>query len=400
MEIKAKFLLSNAFMWTLLLFAVSVAFTLLSMVADDSEASLWGLHYSYYMLPLFAVNWLVIFRYGSFIGWKSQSVIMLGWMLFVSLNVLAISSNKAIDLVKVNLWGSAYFASYCLSRLYPDFIYRLSKCFLVIFIIGFIIYIQGKVYQTHNAAMGIETSSNGIYCLLTVIPWLMFLHNKKLVLLLLSVAFITTVFSNKRAAMLMVLFIMLPSFQHVLNEVESKWVSRTIAFLFALGFVFVAYLVGEEFVGGRLIERFNTIESTGGSGRLEIWTRVWKAFGSLHWSEQLMGHGHYTVRSLGVASAAHNDFLDVLYDYGILGLILYVILHIYFLYRMCKLYTKKSDYFIPYTCMWMIFFVMSMVSILMVQQRYLIYMAVFWGAIEGDIYSRELYKEVRKQIVP
>ena len=133
---------------------------------------------------------------------------------------------------------------------------------------------------------------------------------------------------------------------------------------------------------------------------MDIWASVLKAFGSLHWSEQLMGHGHYSVRSLGVASAAHNDFLDVLYDYGIIGLILYVILHIYFLCKMYKLYTKKSDYFIPYTCMWLIFFVMSMVSILMVQQRYLIYMAVFWGAIEGDIYSRELYREVRKQIVP
>lgn len=113
-------------------------------------------------------------------------------------------------------------------------------------------------------------------------------------------------------------------------------------------------------------------------------------FRTSSFSGQLFGHGPRGVQQLGMATAAHNDFLEVLYDYGILGLIVYLSIHVHLIRRTIRLKKTNNPLFWSFFTMYIIFFVMSMVSILIPQQRYLIYMAVYWGCLEGYNYNVKL----------
>lgn len=380
----------------LFVFAISVVITMYSMTSGDDENRLLGLNYSFYLLPLLIVNILICIANLHVISIKSVCGIMIVWIIMVSLNIILGGSKLAVNLIRVNLWTTSFLAAFILARTIENAVDFIVKLFLIIYFISFYFFWRGKIIQQDVMENGMEAATNAIYCLVSIVPFVLFIKNKSIILLLLFMTFVCTVFSNKRGATIIMALILIPTIRMVFSNMKKKGLRNVLVILIGILIVFSFKYISDLYVGGRLLVRFNEIDETGGAGRMEIWTEVLKSFQDSSLIEQLFGHGHRAVNNLSWATAAHNDFIEVLFDYGVVGLIVYLLIHFILIKRTLQLRKTKNPIFLPYLSMYLIFFTMSMVSILIVQQRYLIYMAVFWGMLEGCNFNYQLVQYNKK----
>jgi O-antigen ligase len=364
-----------------------------SFTTGEGEKLL-GLNYSYYILPLFFVNILICLSGFRYIQLSSISKYVFLWLIVVTLNVILISSHKVTYLIRVNIWTTTFFSAFCLARTNKLTQQAITRLFLIIYVISFYYFWQGKAYQQYNMEMGLEGSSNAVYCLVTLIPVLMFLKNKRLSFIILFITLVCTVFSNKRGATIIMVLIILPLISNIFGGIKNRILKYIIIIGTVVVMVFSLYYIGNTYVEGRLVERFNQIEETGGSGRTEIWGNILTSYQSSSTIEQMLGHGHYAVNEAGFAGAAHNDFVEVLYDYGVVGLLFYLLLHLCLIRKAFVLWKARNPVFNSFLAMYLIFITMSMVSILIVQERYLIYMAVYWGMLEGYDYNIPVFNKI------
>ncbi len=89
-----------------------------------------------------------------------------------------------------------------------------------------------------------------------------------------------------------------------------------------LGVFFFFAVYGET----SILERFENVGSDQGSGRTLVWAETWRLIQNGDAFEFLIGHGHNTVvRDSIFALSAHNDYLEAWHDYGLIGMILYIL---------------------------------------------------------------------------
>lgn len=358
---------------------------------ETIEDTLFGIRLPYYMAPLFLVNIGIIVLNISLLSKRQMSIAVLIWSLYISFNVLFLSEVIYIDFIRVNLWASSFFASYLLVKRNPQRITSLTWLFIAVFIISTAYFTLSKYTQSSFAQIGLETQSNIVFCVLTVFPWILLQKNKKLTLIFCLITMVAVLFSNKRSAMIIIFLCIIPVVKYYFQykfKTKHLFILLSAAILFAITFSYI----NDNYLDNRIGERFSSVSEDGGSGRDRIWLYTWNGYQNSSFINQIFGNGHYKVSKLGQATAAHNDFLEVLFDYGAIGFLIYIFIHLCIFRRLIYLRKKKHPFANSYATMWIIFFVMSLVSILIVQQRYLIYMGVYWGAIEGYLVSQSKTK--------
>ena len=75
-----------------------------------------------------------------------------------------------------------------------------------------------------------------------------------------------------------------------------------------------------------LIGRFSNLESDQGSGRTIIYSNILSDFSSSDTFHVIFGHGFKSVRLITWPNElAHNDLLELLYDFGIIGFVIYLL---------------------------------------------------------------------------
>ena len=118
---------------------------------------------------------------------------------------------------------------------------------------------------------------------------------------------------------------------------NGKFISAKKIVIFSL--VALSIVLAINMLSSRLIrERFtlDSVLSTGGTGRFEIWEQGIKLFTGGSLFNQLFGYGAATVKSafinngFPIASVMHNLFLENLVEIGIVGFIIYLVMIIAF----------------------------------------------------------------------
>lgn len=382
-------LLKYAFLMSLLLFAWSVCVCMLNLTTDE-EVTIMGIPNNYFLAPLLMCNIAIVAINGFQHPHGGISSVVFTWMIMVSFVTALNANNLVFDLIKVNLWPTTYFASYLLFQKDPLFFKKIIYTFFVIFILGIVYFIIGKETQEAMSSMGLMASSNSVFCVITVLPFILLFKNKGVSIAATIVTLLCVIFSNKRSVTIAFAIALLPTLNNLLSGIKSKGRRNLIVIVLSAVAIVSFYYIGNTYLGGRIFDRFQGIEDDGGSGRVEIWTYVLQAFNSSNFISQLLGHGHYAVSELGDASAAHNDFLQVLYDYGIIVLFVYLSLHSAIIKKALMLKRTQSTLFASFYFFTVIFIVMSWVSILIPQQRYIIYMAILMAYIEVETNNNDI----------
>jgi O-antigen ligase len=133
-----------------------------------------------------------------------------------------------------------------------------------------------------------------------------------------------------------------------------------------------------------LFDRFASISEDGGSGRDIVYADVWNMIKSSDYSHIIWGHGYNQVRvDAELGFSAHNDFLEMLYDFGICGL-----------FAFCGFVASASNlrtyrrFSYPQKSALLVFVILSLFSHLVLVTSYVIPILVFWAYVPSNKLNR------------
>jgi hypothetical protein len=227
---------------------------------------------------------------------------------------------------------------------------------------------------------------NPVYYISYLMPVVFLLRSKVLKISGLFLIFVVIVLSYKRMAILAYAMSILVYF-YCLSKTSSNaglWKTMTIfvgavMFIGVLAFAF-RFLAGE--FGLDWGARMGSVVESGGSGRFDLWRQMLAALAADP-AYLLFGHG-YDATSRLLSTGAHNDILEILYDFGLMGLIIYLmfvatIVSIFL--KMMKLRYKHVDAF-AVSLVWFAFG--STFSMLINYPYWFLGLALFWGITIAD----------------
>lgn len=171
-----------------------------------------------------------------------------------------------------------------------------------------------------------STVNNKSYSIVALFPLLSIFWDKKwFMLLLMTMALFFVTFCLKRGAMIIAAIFYVISIIYVYIGRNKSMLNKRLIQLSVLALVIgVVYAFMSIYNSNDLIQaRIELTLEGGSSGRDYIYAKIWRAWEDSNILSQIIGHG--PISTLSAASRyAHNDWLEVLFDFGIFGLILYI----------------------------------------------------------------------------
>lgn len=113
--------------------------------------------------------------------------------------------------------------------------------------------------------------------------------------------------------------------------------------------VLIIFIVAYSFINNNnsaidnILSRFQGIKEDNGSGRTELYSILLDSFRSSPFVSQLFGHGYRSSIDALDGIPAHNDFLQILYDFGVVSLFVYIILLLQFV-KVCFYSLKQRSF--------------------------------------------------------
>jgi len=222
------------------------------------------------------------------------------------------------------------------------------------------------------------------YFLITILPLAYLLENRKISNSILFLAVVASVLSGKRTGAIACMIVLVI---YVISNHKSIQ-ARILAFLKLLALVACGYFVLSTLLGTRfdlLVDRMMALSDDGGSGRDQVFALVLNDFYKSGFFQTVFGHGYNSVinspSSLGYS--AHNEFLETLYDYGLIGILLYISIFIVLWRNYRKLKDKKIK--TAYMMSILIFFINSMFSHQILYTTNIIMLCAFWGYCDARL---------------
>lgn len=314
------------------------------------------------------------------------------WCVFMPLVMIHSHNTHLSDYALTILWPLLFEVSYRICKSDMQRILMFRKLFVVVFVWGIILLIQSRLIMSQLD----HDQTNTIYFSLLTLPWIVIPDRIRTRIIIIAFFSLLALISMKRSAMLVVAVIWITYTALYLRQKRNKLLGIFfVVILLIVGYIVISRV--NDTMGGRVEERM-TEETDENSGRLAIWAVVITMIQDSSLPEYILGHGHFAVKNnMPFELSAHNDLLEVIYDYGLILFALYMCLWWHIFLRCLYLYRCKSSLFLPYLISFVIFVVMSMVSHLILYTSYFNYIVAFWGCVEGVIDSNEIQNKLNRQ---
>lgn len=139
-----------------------------------------------------------------------------------------------------------------------------------------------------------------------------------------------------------------------------------------------------------VIDRLLSTGQTSNEGREDVWPVVISMIRYSDIIALIFGHGFDTViENSPLALSAHCDFLEVIYDYGVSGLLLYLTFYKRLWNGFIRMYRQGSELAAPMSFTFVTAFVVSLFSHLIIFPTYFLGFCLFWGLAMGSVDSEE-----------
>ena len=271
------------------------------------------------------------------------------------------------------------------------------KCVLAL-LVGLVgVYIYILLFRNEYAFVGIYASLNASYFFIILLPCILFATSNTLVRAFSIICVTVLVFSSmKRGGIIawglsLLVYYIINVFVNRKNREKKRRIFPIISFLLlsiTLIFLFIQFDLA---TGGYIIGRFDAISEDEGSGRLGIYMEVIAKIQKSDFISFIFGHGRLAVEKVtAYGMPAHNDFLEMFYDYGAIMFILYVAFHTSFLLNIFKLIRIKSAYAPIMAMSYVSFFIFSMISHVFLYSYFLFYI-MLWGSVWGTLNRESCY---------
>ena len=311
-----------------------------------------------------------------------------------NMNSKVVATLQAILIPAFLLFFYSLFQSYNFKAFFLKCVFA-----LLVGLVGVYMYIL--LFRNEYVFVGIYASLNASYFFIILLPCILFTTSNTLIRAFSIICVTVLVFSSMKRGGIIALALSLLVY-YIINVIVNKEngerkrrVFPIISFLFlciALIFLFIQFDLA---TGGYIIGRFDAISEDEGSGRLGIYMEVIDKIQKSDFIPFIFGHGRLAVEKVtAYGMPAHNDFLEMFYDYGVIMFILYLVFHIFFLLNIFKLIRIKSAYAPIMAMSYVSFFIFSMISHVFLYSYFLFYI-MLWGAVWGTLNRESYYASYR-----
>lgn len=308
------------------------------------------------------------------------NILFVVWLFVIAIsNYLFIPIDRFISYsLQQTIWILSSYLFYNIGKNYikPFYIAVCVSCICAF--MAFCVY--NELYILRNfVAIASKVQVNEIYFLLCMLPWVMLIEGNKLKFIRIILLFIIlwfTVFSMKRAAIIGLGAFLLFYFYGLLKQEKLSGKNFFLLLLICIIGV-ITFNVVDEMYGGHLSYRMESMESDGGSGRLDLYSMIISSLDDFNLINWLIGAGRGAIKDVAEGHSAHNEYLEVFYSWGLVGLCIYVSILINF-FKKLKNYIESEYYPI---CMGSIgmFVSMSMVTHFVINPYLMCILTSFWG---------------------
>lgn len=198
----------------------------------------------------------------------------------------------------------------------------LKMTFLVITALFLLTYYS--FYDVDNILMNVHLGSS--YYSLYMLP-LVLIYPSKIGKTCWTIIISLAVFSSvKRGGVLALALAMLAYIiTNQLVSKQGKFTKIIIGFCVLTAFIAIFAYIG-TMGDNNIFERFESIQEDNGSGRTDVWTEAWRLINNQGIFTYFVGNGFNTVvHNSRYVLSAHNDYLEAWFDFGLIGMLLYII---------------------------------------------------------------------------
>lgn len=299
--------------------------------------------------------------------------------------LIALSYNNASisQYVKCLAWPLFFESAYLFVRSDYSFLDRFRRMFFLFVLFGVVVFFRAMVIRDFGG------QSNMIYFLVLPVPVILLTKNVRWRNIILILVTFFAVLSMKRSMILaLALFWAIICCKFFLSSAK-KGLAIALSFLVILA-AFGTFRIVNNVTGGRLSSRLDSDTDDVTNGREAIYLVTWDMIVKSSPAHLVLGHGQNAVRADSILEvSAHNEFLEILYDYGLIALLVYFFFWGHLIKQWFFHYRYNTAYFIPYTLSICVFSVMALVSQLVLYVSYFLYLVMFWGMVEAATEIKE-----------
>lgn len=251
----------------------------------------------------------------------------------------------------------------------------------------------------NNISYDITQQYNASYTILFFLPFMLCARSRIIRFMAIGLVLMAIMFSLKRGGLIS-LAVGLSAYFYI-NQVsirgrQLKLLGWILMFVLLIAVAWAIIEINNNYLNDMMFSRIDDIQETGGSGRADLYIYYINEIFNGDVFTFLFGHGWGgTMRANYLHLTAHNDFIEVFYDFGIVGFSFYIML-IFNMIKVCRIFIKdKYEYAPAMGASIGIFFVNSMVSHIWIYYKYLVVFAMFWGFVISSYYMKNLKKVVK-----
>lgn len=232
-----------------------------------------------------------------------------------------------------------------------------------------------------------------------LLPWISTLKNRSLRYTLLASLSCLVLFSMKRSVLVQ---IVIGGFFYILVQNMIIEQRKKILFILLTPFILLGLFQILSYVdsstSGVLIEHTRQLQEDKGSGRLDFWADLWWEYKTWPLINQILGKGFYKTHEYLGEFTAHNDFIEALWGYGVIGFLANVFFSIYLLVKAAGMVLRRHPYAASFVFGVISFWLASMVSYNLYTMYWSLYLLAFLGYICGidqqEKFLRVLYPDL------
>ncbi len=260
-----------------------------------------------------------------------------------------------------------------------------NECFInlsfISFLFLFLFYLQNHYVEL---LMEDDVVTNASYTILYMLPLLLCSKKKVIRIVAIILTVVAVLLSIKRGSISALSVGLLVYFYIVLFKLMSnKSKLLKIIILCLVCYVFYEFLLYFNTLSDdSILNRFSSIVDDKGSGRLDIFKHTLEMIQGSSLLEVIFGHGwNMVIVDSTLGFSAHNDHLEILYDFGLIGYVLYLSMIIRLLKLTVYLVRVKSELSAPLAMSLVIFLFGSIISHIVIYPYYMTIFSITWSYI-------------------
>lgn len=225
------------------------------------------------------------------------------------------------------------------------------------------LYSYFSIYSTYNI-LGERGHFGVAYYALYLLPIMLACDKRWLRVISILIVSVIIISSIKRGG-LIALVLGLFAYLIVSQFITKKGLKTAVILFITLVALVILFYFLINYLGDNIIERLSDRDDETGSGRLDIWNSLIQRLSMQDFEFWIFGNGHMSTTKYSWENlTAHNDFLEIVYNYGIINFIFYVLFFLSTIGYTIRSIRQKNKYAPALAAILTIFAVLSVVSII------------------------------------